>query len=200
MPCHHHASHVHACQHFIHLTMHFMSRSSLRPLRTQGTIEGRRDIAGGRLMSDRRSAANSTSGQCFSSLAYSADGSFLLAGKPTVPREKECYFTYRCPNLSRSKNQTNCISCVRTGGRSKFVCLYGAQDRILMRRFQLSHNQSLDGVLDQLNSKNVTDAGPVQLLDDDDSADELELLGPAGCSLIKETPLRVYCPCLRSLT
>ena len=45
----------------------------------QGTIEGRRDIAGGRLSSDRRSANNRTSGQCFTSLAFSADGSFLLA-------------------------------------------------------------------------------------------------------------------------
>lgn len=82
------------------------------------------------------------------------------------------------------KECSSCVHALMTGGRSKYVCLYGAQDRILMRRFQLSHNQSLDGVLDQLNSKNVTDAGPVQLLDDDDdSADELQLLGPAGCYL-----------------
>ncbi len=46
----------------------------------QGTIEGRRDVAGGRLASDRRAAANRTSGQCFTSLAFSADGAFLLAG------------------------------------------------------------------------------------------------------------------------
>lgn len=46
----------------------------------QGTIEGRRDIAGGRLAGDRRAAGNATSGQCFTSLAYSADGSLLLAG------------------------------------------------------------------------------------------------------------------------
>ena len=45
-----------------------------------GTISGRRDIAGGRLRSDRRTAANTSSGRCFTSLAYSADGSFLLAG------------------------------------------------------------------------------------------------------------------------
>jgi hypothetical protein len=45
----------------------------------QGTIEGRRDIAGGRLASDRRAAGNRTSGQCFTSLAFSADGSMLLA-------------------------------------------------------------------------------------------------------------------------
>lgn len=44
------------------------------------TIEGRRDIAGGRLMTDRRSAANSSSGKCFTTLCYSADGSYLLAG------------------------------------------------------------------------------------------------------------------------
>jgi periodic tryptophan protein 2 len=44
------------------------------------TIEGRRDIAGGRLMTDRRSAANSTAGKCFTTLCYSADGSYILAG------------------------------------------------------------------------------------------------------------------------
>lgn len=44
------------------------------------TIEGRRDIAGGRLTTDRRSSANSSSGKCFTSLCYSADGSYILAG------------------------------------------------------------------------------------------------------------------------
>lgn len=44
------------------------------------TIEGRKDIAGGRLMTDRRSAANSSSGKCFTTLCYSADGSFIFAG------------------------------------------------------------------------------------------------------------------------
>ena len=44
------------------------------------TIEGRRDIAGGRLMTDRRSAADSSSGKCFTTLCYSADGSYILAG------------------------------------------------------------------------------------------------------------------------
>lgn len=44
------------------------------------TIEGRRDIAGGRHMNDKRSAANSSSGKCFTTLCYSADGSYILAG------------------------------------------------------------------------------------------------------------------------
>ena len=44
------------------------------------TIEGRRDISGGRLMTDRRTSANSTSGKFFSSLCYSVDGGSILAG------------------------------------------------------------------------------------------------------------------------
>ena len=46
----------------------------------QGTIEGRRDIAGGRKEGDRRAAGNAASGQCFTTLAFSADGAWLLAG------------------------------------------------------------------------------------------------------------------------
>lgn len=40
---------------------------------------------------------------------------------------------------------------------------------MLIRRFQVTHNLSLDGVLDVLNSKNMTDAGPLDLIDDNDS-------------------------------
>ncbi|VFQ66872.1 unnamed protein product [Cuscuta campestris] len=98
------------------------------------TIEGRRDIAGGRLMTDRRSAANSTSGKFFTTLCYSADGSYILAG-----------------------------------GNSKYICMYDVADQVLLRRFQITLNLSLDGVLDFLNSKNMTEAGPLDLIDDGDS-------------------------------
>jgi periodic tryptophan protein 2 len=43
------------------------------------TIEGRRDIAGGRLVGDRRTTANSSSGKCFTSLSYSADGKLYFS-------------------------------------------------------------------------------------------------------------------------
>ncbi|KAK4479702.1 hypothetical protein RD792_015233 [Penstemon davidsonii] len=101
------------------------------------TIEGRRDIAGGRLMTDRRSAANSTAGKCFTTLCYSADGSYILAG-----------------------------------GSSKYICMYDVADQVLLRRFQITHNLSLDGVLDFLNSKNMSEAGPLDLIDDDNSDTE----------------------------
>ncbi|PIA65537.1 hypothetical protein AQUCO_00100792v1 [Aquilegia coerulea] len=101
------------------------------------TIEGRRDIAGGRLMTDRRSAANSSSGKFFTSLCYSADGSYILAG-----------------------------------GSSKYICMYCVADQVLLRRFQVTHNLSLDGVLDFLNSKKMTEAGPLELIDDNSDVEE----------------------------
>lgn len=101
------------------------------------TIEGRRDIAGGRLMTDRRSAANSTSGKYFTTLCYSADGSYILAG-----------------------------------GNSKYICMYDIAEQVLLRRFQITHNLSLDGVLDILNSKKMTEAGPLDLIDDNNSDTE----------------------------
>ncbi|KAK9141647.1 hypothetical protein Syun_011047 [Stephania yunnanensis] len=101
------------------------------------SIEGRRDIAGGRLMTDRRSAANSSSGKFFTSLCYSADGSYILAG-----------------------------------GNSKYICMYDVSDQVLLRRFQITNNLSLDGVLDFLNSKNMTESGPLDLIDDDNSDED----------------------------
>ena len=66
----------------------------------------------------------------------------------------------------------------------RYVCLYDVEDKMLLRRVQISSNRSLDGVLDQLNSKDMTDAGPAQLLADA-ASDEDELLPPttAGAAL-----------------
>ena len=41
--------------------------------------------------------------------------------------------------------------------------------QVLLRRFQITRNLSLDGVLDFLNSKKMTDAGPLDLIDDENS-------------------------------
>lgn len=106
----------------------------------QGTIHGRRDIAGGRLTLDRRTAENTSSGRAFTSLSYSADGLFLLAG-----------------------------------GSSKYVCVYDVAEKVMLRRFQITHNRSIDGVLDQLNSRYVTDAGPLAEIDDDGDSDSGDL-------------------------
>lgn len=43
-------------------------------------VDGRRDVSGGRKMSDRRTAANAVGSKSFSTITYSADGTCLLAG------------------------------------------------------------------------------------------------------------------------
>lgn len=59
-------------------------------------------------------------------------------------------------------------SCILAGGSSKFVCIYDVSGRCLLKQFQISQNLSLDGILEKLNSKNMTIAGPKDQIDDVD--------------------------------
>jgi periodic tryptophan protein 2 len=95
------------------------------------SIEGRNDLASGRRVADRMTAANAAVGRSFNSVCYTADG-----------------------------------ACILAGGNSKFVCIYDVSSSILLKRFQISQNNSLDGMKEFLNSKHMTEAGPKQLLDD----------------------------------
>jgi periodic tryptophan protein 2 len=64
-------------------------------------------------------------------------------------------------------------SAMLVGGNSKFVCLYALPSKMLVRRFQVSHNRSLDGVLDKLNSALVGEDGVPLGEGDFDEDDEL---------------------------
>lgn len=66
--------------------------------------------------------------------------------------------------------------CVLAGGRSKYVCLYEVSQGLLLRKWQLSHNRSLDGVLDKLNSGLLTEAGvPLDAMDVFDEDEDIRL-------------------------
>jgi periodic tryptophan protein 2 len=45
------------------------------------------------------------------------------------------------------------------GGNSKNICLYDLKHKVLLKRFAITQNRSLDGVLHKLNSKNVKEGG-----------------------------------------
>ena len=128
------------------------------------TIDGRKDICGGRLSTDRRTAQSSAGNKHFTSICYSADGVFLLAG-----------------------------------GNSKYVCIYHVQQRVLVSRFQISRNVSLDGVLDKLDSRLITDAGLslAELeLDARDKPRQANLPGvqrPDLSKRIKKVPVQTKC-------
>jgi len=104
-----------------------------------GSIEGRKDISGGRKMFDRTTAANSSSGKSFNSICFTADG-----------------------------------NCILAGGNSKYVCIYDTRDKVLLKKFTLTKNLSLDGTQEFLNSKNMTDAGPLNLIDETGELSDLE--------------------------
>ncbi|KAH9859351.1 hypothetical protein IAQ61_011132 [Plenodomus lingam] len=105
----------------------------------QNGVDARRDVSGGRKMSDRRTAANVAGTKAFTSVRYSADG-----------------------------------TCVLAGGNSKYICLYDAQSGVLLKKFTVSTNLSLDGTQEFLNSKLLTAAGPQGLIDDQGEASDLE--------------------------
>ena len=58
--------------------------------------------------------------------------------------------------------------------------MYSTSDKVLLRRFQLTVNQSLGGVLDELDTSNVTDAGSLDLIKDTGSDNELGEPGAQG--------------------
>ncbi|KAI8815859.1 WD40-repeat-containing domain protein [Fimicolochytrium jonesii] len=104
-----------------------------------GSIEGRKDISGGRKSTDRITSANNSADKHFTSICFTADGTGILAG-----------------------------------GNSKYVCIYDAPTKVLLKRFQISHNLSMDGMQELLNSRNMTEAGPRDLIDDTGDASDLE--------------------------
>lgn len=65
-------------------------------------------------------------------------------------------------------------ACLIAGGNSKHVCLYDARDGILLKRFEISQNLSLDGTQEFLDSRKLTEAGPRELLDDRGDMSDLE--------------------------
>jgi len=68
--------------------------------------------------------------------------------------------------------------CVLAGGKSKFVCIYHVEQQILLRRFTVSCNKSMDGMQQFLNSKNMTEAGPLDLIDIDRDSDDEQMRLP----------------------
>ncbi|KAL8693482.1 MAG: hypothetical protein Q9218_001713 [Villophora microphyllina] len=102
-------------------------------------LDARRDVSGGRKLSDRRTAANIAGSKNFNCIAYSLDGSCLIAG-----------------------------------GNSKYICLYDVLSGTLLKKFTVSVNLSLQGTQEFLNSRALTEAGPVGLLDDHAEASDLE--------------------------
>ena len=51
------------------------------------------------------------------------------------------------------------------GGNSKYVNIYEIRHRILMKKYILTNNRSLDGILAKLNSKNIKNSININEID-----------------------------------
>lgn len=137
-------------------------------------IDGRRDISGGRKAGDKVSAANNSSTKAFTSLAYTADG-----------------------------------TCILAGGNSKYVVLYDvrAGEGILVRKYQISENLSLDGTQELLDNRELNSAGINKWLIDttgdmSDLEDRLDKVLPgavrgAGDMSVRRNRAEVRTKCVR---
>lgn len=112
---------------------------SVSEAQQQSGVDGRRDVSGGRKITDRRTAANAAGTKSFGSIKYSADG-----------------------------------ECVLAGGNSKYICLYSVDSLVLLKKFTVSINLSMSGTQEFLNSKLLTEAGPLGLIDEQGEASDLE--------------------------
>nr|XP_023648696.1 periodic tryptophan protein 2 homolog [Paramormyrops kingsleyae] len=56
--------------------------------------------------------------------------------------------------------------CVLAGGQSKFVCIYSIKEQILVKKFEISCNLSLDAMEEYLDRRKMTEFGSLALLDE----------------------------------
>jgi len=131
------------------------------------------------------------------SVKYTIDGRNDISGG-RLSNQKRTAKT----SMSTKSFTTLCYSadgrCVLAGGNSKYVCIYDTETRSLVKKFQISHNRSLDGVLDMLNSKDVTDAGSLSTLDTDEGPRNYTLPGVSRPDFSKRNvKLRVRTKSLR---
>ncbi|WVR09619.1 hypothetical protein IAU60_006691 [Kwoniella sp. DSM 27419] len=56
-------------------------------------------------------------------------------------------------------------ACVLAGGSSKYVVIYDRAEGVMVKKFQISENLSLDGTQEVLDSRRMTEAGPIDSID-----------------------------------
>lgn len=65
-------------------------------------------------------------------------------------------------------------ACILAGGSSKYVVIYNRQEGVLVKKFQISENLSLDGTQEMLDNRRMTEAGPIDGIDRQGEGSDLE--------------------------
>ena len=56
--------------------------------------------------------------------------------------------------------------CILAGGKTKYVCIYNVKEGILLKKFQITQNRSLDGLDEYVNRRNLVEFGNLALVED----------------------------------
>uniref|UniRef100_A0A182YAC3 WD_REPEATS_REGION domain-containing protein n=1 Tax=Anopheles stephensi TaxID=30069 RepID=A0A182YAC3_ANOST len=56
--------------------------------------------------------------------------------------------------------------CLLAGGKSKYVCIYNVKEAILLKKFQITQNRSLDGMDEYINRRKLTEFGNMALVEE----------------------------------
>lgn len=86
---------------------------------------------------------------------------------------------FTAKNSARSKFFTTISynfngTLIIAGGNNNSLCLYDVNNEVMLRRFIVSRNMTLNGTLEFLNSKRMTEAGSLDLIDDAGENSDLE--------------------------
>ncbi|KAI0302427.1 WD repeat protein [Multifurca ochricompacta] len=103
----------------------------------------------------------------------------LIEGRKDISGGRKADDRVAASNSASTKTFTSVTwsadgSCVLAGGNSKYVALYDSREGVLIRRWQISENLSLDGTEEFLDSRRVTEAGNIDLIDDRGEESDLE--------------------------
>lgn len=61
--------------------------------------------------------------------------------------------------------------CIIAGGNSQYICIYHAREAVLLKKFEITQNHSLDGLNEYINRRNLTEFGNMALVE---TREELE--------------------------
>lgn len=56
--------------------------------------------------------------------------------------------------------------CILAAGKSKYICIYHVREGILLKKFELTQNRSLDGLNEFINKRNLTEFGNMALVEE----------------------------------
>jgi len=68
--------------------------------------------------------------------------------------------------------------CLLAGGKSKNICIYQVEEKMLVKKFEITQNRSLDAMDDIVNRRKMTEFGNIALVEDRDDDDNVALRLP----------------------